>query len=87
MKRPLVGSFWRRFYFNTQSLQTMSNGCCTCNSFTFGLLVHEMSFKCISAYISLYKMKRPLVYKPCPKDAVCQISEYLDCQFMRRRFF
>jgi len=23
------------------------------------------------------------VYKPCPKDAVCQISEYLDCQFMR----
>jgi len=25
------------------------------------------------------------LYKPCPKDAVCQISEYLDCQFMRRR--
>jgi len=27
------------------------------------------------------------LYKPCPKDAVCQISEYLDRQFMRRRFF
>jgi len=27
------------------------------------------------------------LYKPCPKDAVCQISEYSDCQFMRRRFF
>jgi len=27
------------------------------------------------------------LYKPWPKDAVCQISEYLDCQFMRRRFF
>jgi len=26
------------------------------------------------------------LYKPCPKDAVCQISQYLDCQFMRRRF-
>jgi len=26
------------------------------------------------------------VYKPCPKDAVRQISEYLDCQFMRRTF-
>jgi len=26
------------------------------------------------------------VYKPCSKDAVCQISEYLDCQFMRRTF-
>jgi len=26
-------------------------------------------------------------YKPCPKDAVCQISEYLDSQFIRRRFF
>jgi len=25
--------------------------------------------------------------KACPKDAVCQISEYLDRQFMRRRFF
>jgi len=24
------------------------------------------------------------LYKTCPKDAVCQISEYLDCQFMRR---
>jgi len=24
--------------------------------------------------------------KPCPKDAVCQISEYLDRQFMRRFF-
>jgi len=23
------------------------------------------------------------IYKPCPKDAVCQISEYLDCQFIR----
>jgi len=44
-------------------------------------------------------MKRPLVgvfladfvfmckvYKPCPKDAVCQISECLDCQFMWRYF-
>jgi len=43
-------------------------------------------------YIILCKMKRPLVrpfwadfifmhklYKPCPKDVVCQISEYLDC--------
>jgi len=27
------------------------------------------------------------LYKPCPKDAVYQISEYLECQFMRRRFF
>jgi len=27
------------------------------------------------------------LYKPCPKDAVCQISEYLDFQFMRRRIF
>jgi len=27
------------------------------------------------------------LYKPCPKDAVCQISEYLGCQFTRRRFF
>jgi len=26
------------------------------------------------------------LYKTCPKDAVCQISEYLDCQFMRRTF-
>jgi len=26
------------------------------------------------------------VYKPCLEDAVCQISEYLDCQFMRRTF-
>jgi len=51
-------------------------------------------------YISLCKMKRPLVgpfladfifmhklYKPCPKDAVGEISHYLDHQFMRRRFF
>jgi len=22
------------------------------------------------------------LYKPCPKDAVCQMSEYLDCQFI-----
>jgi len=27
------------------------------------------------------------LYKPCPKDTGCQISEYLDSQFMRRRFF
>jgi len=27
------------------------------------------------------------LYKPCPKDAVPQISEYLECQFMRRRFY
>jgi len=26
------------------------------------------------------------LYKPHPKDAVCQISEYLECWFMRRRF-
>jgi len=26
------------------------------------------------------------LYKPCPKDAVCQISGYLDCQFMRTFF-
>jgi len=26
------------------------------------------------------------LYKPCPKDAVYQISEYLDNQFMRRFF-
>jgi len=53
-------------------------------------------------YITLCKMKHPLVgpflgdfififmckfYKPCPKDALYQISDYLDCQFMRRRFF
>jgi len=25
------------------------------------------------------------IYKPGPKDAVCQISENLDCLFMRRR--
>jgi len=25
------------------------------------------------------------LYKPYPKDAVCQISEYLVCQFMRRK--
>jgi len=25
-------------------------------------------------------------YKPCFKDAVFQISEYLECQFMRRSF-
>jgi len=50
-------------------------------------------------YIRLCKMKRPLVGSflggfyfyvqtlPCPKDAQCQISDYLDSQFMRRRFF
>jgi len=27
------------------------------------------------------------LYKPCPKNVVCQISEYLDCWHMRRRFF
>jgi len=27
------------------------------------------------------------LYKPCLKDAVCQISEYLDCRFTRSRFF
>jgi len=50
-------------------------------------------------YISLCKMKHPLAgpffgrfyfyeqtLQPYPKDAVCQISEYLDCQFMRRTF-
>jgi len=26
-------------------------------------------------------------YKPCPKDLVCWISEYLDFQFMRRRSY
>jgi len=26
------------------------------------------------------------LYKPCPKDAVSHISEYLECQFMRGRF-
>jgi len=36
MKRPLVGSFLRRFYFNAQSLQIMSTGCCIWNSFVFG---------------------------------------------------
>jgi len=27
------------------------------------------------------------IYKPCPKDtvSVSQISEYLECQFMKRR--
>jgi len=25
------------------------------------------------------------VYKQCPKNAACQISEYLDSEFMRRR--
>jgi len=47
--------------------------------------------------ISLCKMKRPQVgpflggfffmrklYRPCPEDVVCHISEYLDCQFVRR---
>jgi len=27
------------------------------------------------------------LFKPCPKDAVCQISEYLECQFVGRRSF
>jgi len=27
------------------------------------------------------------IYKACPKDATHQLSEYLDCQFMRRIFF
>jgi len=27
------------------------------------------------------------LYKPCQKDAVCQISEYLDHQFIIRRLF
>jgi len=46
-------------------------------------------------HLNLCKMKSPLVgipgfilmcklYKPYPKDAVFQISEYKDCQFMRR---
>jgi len=27
------------------------------------------------------------LYKPCPKDVVSQLSEYLDCQFMKKDFF
>jgi len=33
-----------------QTLQTMSQGCCIWNSFTFGSLVHEQRFTCISLY-------------------------------------
>jgi len=34
-----------------QSLQTMSQGCCIWNSFTFGLLVHKKKrFICICLY-------------------------------------
>jgi len=51
MKRPLVGPFLGEFYFNAQSLLTMSKGCCIGNSFPFGVMVHEKkSFKCISLY-------------------------------------
>jgi len=51
-------------------------------------------------FFSLYKMKRPIVgpffgrfyfyvqtLQTMSQDTGCQISEYLDCQFMRRRFF
>jgi len=77
----------------------MSTGCCIENSFVFWIigLMRKRELN-VLPYISLWKNKAPLVglflggfffmcklYKPCPKDAVCQISEYLDCQFMRRR--
>jgi len=97
---PLVGPFFGGFYFDVQTLLTMSKGCYIWNSFTFGLLVHKKRDLNVFPYINICKMKCPLVgpflggiyfyaqlYKPCPKDAVSQISEYLECQFMRRWFY
>jgi len=48
-----MGPFLGRFYFYTHILQTMSQGCCIWNSFTFGLLVHNWTRRRF-IYISLY---------------------------------
>jgi len=96
-----MGPFFGRFYFYSQTLQIMSKECCILNSFTLDYWFTRRRALHLFPYIlSQCKMKRPLVksflgrfyfyaqiYKPCPKDDACQISEYLDCQFMRRRCF
>jgi len=54
------------------------------------MVLESEHFKCISLYKPMlneadFIFMRKL-YKPCPKDAVCHISEYLECQFTRRTF-